>query len=122
MLNKNIARITALIIGVSVLLSGCAGKSVKIGKYFADGSDSAYIEILANEQILFSDVDFSGIQREADDQDSDFDIAEIMAGSKPFIFKNDILAVKVKDSFGLMIDYNAKENTLVFQDVTYKLR
>lgn len=73
--NSIISALLFLITALSVVLCGCANEKIAIGKYYVENNTESYIEILEDNQIVFVNVDFSGIQLDA--AGSSMTVAEI---------------------------------------------
>lgn len=128
---------SCLIIAIVVSLGACWDKGKKniVGKYYLEGSQQIYIEIIDGNYLQFHGVDFSFVDIEefwGDDavelleyfDKTNSDINSCMQGRKKYIFwaDNDITVEVVEGSglaLGMQFDGN---NTISFNELKYILK
>ncbi len=120
---RNAILLCVLLIGL-LLVSACGGsgkpnnEGLYFGKYYLNGSEDSYLEILNEDTIIFVNVDFTCIDPESYWGDTvpwkfnpvDFDVDEEMQGENFYVYipKRQALSVEVVEgrSYALAFKYN----------------
>ena len=98
---KAIKKIGLLLFSASVIacllfLGACSQKTtVTVGKYYLEGSDSVYIEILPDNKITFVGVDFTKDFERWEANGDDFDYEASVQGIKDYVFNEKEKALDV---------------------------
>lgn len=109
-----------------LLTSACSEpKTVALGKYYLEGSDSVYIEILTKNKIIFEGVDFSADFERWKSMGDDFDYEASVQGIKDYEFneKENMVNVRVFNDgvMTIFITFSYSDNKLSRRDKDYIL-
>lgn len=122
MRKKIIVIISILVISLA-FLTACETK-IKTGRYYLEGKNDVYIEILDGQRIRLDKADLSETQRRLDAYGIEVDVKWALSGRLPYRLgdKKKEIYVDIIEGVALVLDYVRAEKTIMIDGKAYKWR
>lgn len=122
-MRKKVIAIISIAVVSALLLTACKPK-VKVGKYYLEGKNDVYIEVLNDKEIRFYGVDFSEMQKRWDSYGLNINLKEALSGVSIYYLNEggDEINVHVTEVDVLPLSYIKAEKAIIFDRKVYKLR